>query len=347
MNVTPSIDPVRATAAFPDGWFALCASDEIRRGAVVATRVMGRDVVAYRTQSGEARVCDPYCPHLGAHLGHGGRVDGEELVCPFHAFAYDKQGACVRTGCGERPPHVSLRQWPVRERNGLLYVWHHHAGTAPEWEPPVLDLPGYVSHRFGTLKWHGYWDDLVENIADTSHMRFVHRLPAWQMSEQAADGHRFNAVVKATYFGNVEVRMRVVFHGPGIMVAEGETMGLDYKLIATLTPVDAFSNRFLHSEAVRMTAPRMLPALLRRSIARALVGFLHRFHVVQVNRDTAIWNHRSRLERPNLCAIDAPIVLCRRWARQFVPSGGPADMPMDEPVARRQRAAPAKSAIES
>lgn len=124
-------------------------------------------------------------------------------------------------------------------------------------------------------------------------------------------------------------------------------MGLDYKLIATLTPVDAFSNRFLHNEAVRMTAPRMLPALLRRSIARALVGFLHRFHVVQVNRDTAIWNHRSRLERPNLCAIDAPIVLCRRWARQFVPSGGPADMPMDEPVARRQRAAPAKSAIES
>ncbi|WP_425436809.1 Rieske 2Fe-2S domain-containing protein [Mycobacterium rhizamassiliense] len=41
----------------------------------------------YRTKSGLARAIEAYCPHLGAHLGHGGKVLGDELHCPFHAFA--------------------------------------------------------------------------------------------------------------------------------------------------------------------------------------------------------------------------------------------------------------------
>ena len=27
---------------------------------------------------------DAVCPHRGAHLGYGGRLDGGVIVCPFH-----------------------------------------------------------------------------------------------------------------------------------------------------------------------------------------------------------------------------------------------------------------------
>ncbi|MEV6419914.1 Rieske 2Fe-2S domain-containing protein [Streptomyces sp. NPDC051662] len=58
-------------------------------GKVVRRQFMGEDLVAYRTREGIVRVVDPYCPHLGAHLGFGGLVDGENIVCPFHHFAYE------------------------------------------------------------------------------------------------------------------------------------------------------------------------------------------------------------------------------------------------------------------
>jgi phenylpropionate dioxygenase-like ring-hydroxylating dioxygenase large terminal subunit len=34
----------------------------------------GRELVLYRSASGEVSVVDAYCPHLGAHLGPGGPI---------------------------------------------------------------------------------------------------------------------------------------------------------------------------------------------------------------------------------------------------------------------------------
>ena len=60
-------------------------------------------MVAFRTESGQAKVVDAYCPHMGAHLGygirdqagHGSAVVGESIVCPFHGWAYDGEGKCT------------------------------------------------------------------------------------------------------------------------------------------------------------------------------------------------------------------------------------------------------------
>ena len=48
------------------------------------------------TPSGEVHVMDAFCPHLGAHLGHGGHVDGCEIVCPFHGWQFDADGHNTR-----------------------------------------------------------------------------------------------------------------------------------------------------------------------------------------------------------------------------------------------------------
>ena len=29
-----------------------------------------------------------HCPHMGAHLGFGGRVVGEAIRCPMHGFSF-------------------------------------------------------------------------------------------------------------------------------------------------------------------------------------------------------------------------------------------------------------------
>ena len=48
-----------------------------------------RVLVMARWQNGDVRVMDAYCPHLGADIGVGGRVEGNCLVCPFHGWGCD------------------------------------------------------------------------------------------------------------------------------------------------------------------------------------------------------------------------------------------------------------------
>lgn len=46
--------------------------------------------------SGEVFITDVYCPHLGANITCGGRVNGDDITCPFHEWAFDgKTGKCV------------------------------------------------------------------------------------------------------------------------------------------------------------------------------------------------------------------------------------------------------------
>ena len=84
----------------PIGWYQLCTSQELIYGQTMHRVIAGHDVVMYRTQSGTAHIIDPFCPHLGAHFHHGGKVEGEELVCPFHGFRFNGQGTCTKTAYG-------------------------------------------------------------------------------------------------------------------------------------------------------------------------------------------------------------------------------------------------------
>ena len=73
----------------PNGWFCISRSDEIKPGEVKSLKFCDNQVVAFRTESGEATVLDAFCPHLGAHLGEGGCVKGETIECPFHAWRWE------------------------------------------------------------------------------------------------------------------------------------------------------------------------------------------------------------------------------------------------------------------
>src|SRR5215510_14271520 len=86
---------------FPNGWFAVAFAHELREGQVMPLR------------------------YLGAHLGHGGRVAGESIRCPFHGWHFDgATGACTRIPYCERiPTQARVRPWEVQEKNRMIIVW--------------------------------------------------------------------------------------------------------------------------------------------------------------------------------------------------------------------------------
>ena len=110
----------------PNGWFAVARSDEVATGQVVPAHYFGRELAIYRTADGEPRVVDAHCPHLGAHLAHGGQVRGELLECPFHAWRFDGvSGRCVEVPYtdADPSPKARVRSYPVVERFGLIFAW--------------------------------------------------------------------------------------------------------------------------------------------------------------------------------------------------------------------------------
>ena len=105
---------------------------------------------------------DAYCAHYGAHMGVAGKVHGNLLECPFHAWRYAEDGS-VRDIPYSRsiPPRATrpgcVPAWPTAEANGFVLVWHHPDKVAPLWEPWVLPQVGHPDWTpFKTLEWKVY-----------------------------------------------------------------------------------------------------------------------------------------------------------------------------------------------
>ena len=63
-------------------------------GATKAVRILGEDLVLYRTTAGEYGLIEPHCPHRQAGLVHGyGEADG--LRCSYHGWKYGLDGRCL------------------------------------------------------------------------------------------------------------------------------------------------------------------------------------------------------------------------------------------------------------
>ncbi|MDX3636972.1 Rieske (2Fe-2S) protein [Streptomyces europaeiscabiei] len=136
---------------YPSGWFCLARSRELAPGHVLTRRLMDEDIVLYRTRDGRPRAVHPYCPHLGAHLGAGGAVEGQNLVCPFHRFAFAPDGTCVGTPDGP-PPRARLQHHTISERNGFLFAWYERMALHPPGKSPAPPRPGSFRQPPGARK---------------------------------------------------------------------------------------------------------------------------------------------------------------------------------------------------
>ena len=165
----------------PDGWFVVAEGRDLDPGETIALHVFGKDVVLFRTESGEPRMVDAYCAHLGAHLGVGGKVEGDCIRCPFHGWRYDgESGKCTEIPYGDTehiPSQAKVRSYPTLERNQMIWAWHSGVEA-----PPFYDVPEVP--EFYDADWLPYeikefdvatcCQEMAENNVDFAHFMYVH-----------------------------------------------------------------------------------------------------------------------------------------------------------------------------
>ncbi|HET9444725.1 MAG TPA: Rieske (2Fe-2S) protein, partial [Steroidobacteraceae bacterium] len=158
---------------YSQSWFAVCTSAELAAGAVLGKDFLGGRVVVYRGADGVARVKSAYCLHLGADLSKGS-VEGNDLRCPFHHWAYGVDGRCKRTGVGDpAPPGARLFSFPTREKYGVVFAFN---GIEPLFELADLDIPsGRTIVKVSSMPMRAEPWTFCANVPDFQHFIGVHR----------------------------------------------------------------------------------------------------------------------------------------------------------------------------
>jgi 3-ketosteroid 9alpha-monooxygenase subunit A len=326
--VMPSIDrgptprEVRSPTGFARGWYLALYADELPPGSVRSLEYLGRKLVAFRGEDESPAILDAHCPHLGAHLGVGGRVEGERLRCPFHGWAFSTDGVCREIPYAARiPTGARARTYPVLERNGALFFWFDVEGGPPSFDVPTLVEWGHPD--WGTAWRHTVWTvrtsplDILENGIDFPHSMPVHGFDAPRgVFEFDGAVYRWGADTGKTIELLDDRRERFSFRVEtwGLGLSHVHYDGLFSVLFQIgQTPIDETTTRIAFSILTRARDrrdPEIGPAL-ERYVADNVRTF---------EQDFPIWENKVYRERPLLCDGDGPIQAFRRWAAQFYPA---------------------------
>jgi nitrite reductase/ring-hydroxylating ferredoxin subunit len=307
----------------PDGWYAVAGSDELEAGQVRTVRLLDAEFVLFRDDNGVARVFDAHCPHMGAHLGVGGRVCGEGLVCPFHGWRFGGNGQVAEVPGLSRPPRVGTRAWDVCERNGRIFVWQHALGEPPQYDvtPYRDDETAWTSWRSDTYRVRIGVQELTENIIDRAHFVHVHNMlpPEEDVFHVRFEDHSMivdqHINVTAVVEGGVEVATRTTTCGPGIVAVEVRGGDLDMLTYITQTPVD--------DEYTDITICFSMRALDDAVLTNSVAELNAKITNEQFTQDIPIWENKIYLTKPILTQVDGPITAYRRWYTRFYSAWSP------------------------
>jgi nitrite reductase/ring-hydroxylating ferredoxin subunit len=322
---------------FPKGWYSIAFSDELAPGDVSTRRLAGRELVVFRTRAGALSAVDPICPHLGAHMGHGGTVEGETLRCPFHGFRFGRDGACVGTEYGSRPPRVRATTYPIVENHGVVLVWFDPAGGAPTFEVPPVDMGDFMPLSKAIYRFRGHPQDTTENSVDIGHLTVVHGYERPRMiGELREDGPSLHATYEffrpvgllGKGLGGFVAEFDAHVHGLGYSFVEARipALGVEFRSFVLATPVGEMDLELRIAGAIRRLERSRLqgplkPLSMSRLAARAIEPLMHErsFRIFQsdVEQDFEIWRHKSFVPLPALAIGDGPVMRYRRWAEQF------------------------------
>ena len=160
-----------------NAWYVAAISGEIGRRLTVA-KILGDDIVLYRTEQGLPVALEDACPHRKLPLSRG-CLKGDTVECGYHGLTFNGLGQCTDGGTQAKiPSRAKVRSYPIRDKWGLLWIWMGQPNQAREDEIVTIE-------NFDSPHWHITPGDsvicacnylwLADNLLDPSHVAWVHR----------------------------------------------------------------------------------------------------------------------------------------------------------------------------
>ena len=212
---------------------------------------------------------------------------------------------------------MCIRDRPVCERNGRIFVWHHAGGAPPNYE--VISYrpneANWTPWRCNTYRVRVHVQDLTENIIDRSHFSAVHDMarPERDHFEVRFEGPSMiveqSLKVTAVDVSGYEVQTTTTTCGPGIVAVEVSQDAIEMLTYITQTPID--------EEFTEVNLIFSMKALPDEKATESISEMNDRITNEQFTQDVPIWENKIYRERPMITRIDGPVTQYRRWFRQF------------------------------
>jgi phenylpropionate dioxygenase-like ring-hydroxylating dioxygenase large terminal subunit len=160
-------------------WLPAIRSDELPSPDCPPLRVklLGEELIGYRTTSGAVGLIQNACPHRGASLFFG-RNEEEGLRCVYHGWKFDVSGACVDMPSEPAESNfknkVRARSYPTHERNGIIWAYMGPREVPPPLPDIEANLLAKGPHEISVLHRPCNWMQGWEGEMDTVHAAFLH-----------------------------------------------------------------------------------------------------------------------------------------------------------------------------
>src|SRR3954454_13696649 len=160
-------------------WIPAVRSDELPSPDCppMRLRLLGENLIAFRTTSGKVGVIQDACPHRGASMFYG-RNEEDGLRCVYHGWKFDVTGQCTDMMSEPEDSNfvrkVRIPAYPCVERGGIVWTY-----MGPRESPPPLpELESNMvvegTPRVGTVLNDYNWFQAMENNIDTTHNPILH-----------------------------------------------------------------------------------------------------------------------------------------------------------------------------
>jgi phthalate 4,5-dioxygenase oxygenase subunit len=159
-------------------WLPVClGTDLVAGGAPKRVRLLGENLVAFRSPGGTVGLVDEACPHRGTSLALA-QNENCGLRCLYHGWVMNRDGAVVETPAepeGSRmKERVTFVAYPVRESGGFVFAYMGPTDLQP---PPLdfnfSDLP--ASHIIVMRsREECNWAQCIEGVLDSAHSNYLH-----------------------------------------------------------------------------------------------------------------------------------------------------------------------------
>jgi len=168
-----------ASGELVKGWYAAGLSEKFRKGKPQKVEIFEVPIVVWRNDDGQVAALLDKCNHRNVPLSKG-QIVNNCVVCPYHGWTYNHTGQCVQIPSEgphtDRIPNKRVESFPVKEENGLVWLWMGREQEA--------DIDPFPMPTMSEKGWHHYYmvthfdnnvTDLVENFMDVPHTIFVHK----------------------------------------------------------------------------------------------------------------------------------------------------------------------------
>jgi phenylpropionate dioxygenase-like ring-hydroxylating dioxygenase large terminal subunit len=219
------------------GWYQLAFERELQV-PVTPGRIGALPLILVRGPAG-LRAFDAVCPHRGAHLGFGGQIDGDAIICPFHGR---------RIGLGDTSAcSLQVREYPTLALGGLVFALlgegHDHGFRETL---TAIDRSHFFVQGF-TVTARTRPEIVIENGFDPSHFKAVHGLRGTP-DLNLVHGDHGELVVEGTFvtpfFQNVwnasggNIRFVARVFSPSVCLTSLCCKNGEYVVISAATPID-------------------------------------------------------------------------------------------------------------